>query len=242
MPKRLHPGRSIHNNFRAIHLTCKALHQKKRSCLLLKIDIAKAFDSVCWPFLLEVLRQLWFSQRWRNWISILLGSATTRILLNGRPGDRICHAWGLQHGDPLSPMLSVIAMEVLSGLIRWAHDQSLFSPLRCVAVRSRVSLYADDVVMFIVPKSGDLAAIKTILRVFGDASGLYTNLDKCVATPIACSLQELEQVTDMLSCAMGASHAGTWASHYPPASSTAAKNSSSSTLSPRAFRYGKETY
>lgn len=39
-------GWSIHDNFRAIHLTCKALHLKKRSCLLLKIDIVKAFDSV----------------------------------------------------------------------------------------------------------------------------------------------------------------------------------------------------
>jgi hypothetical protein len=120
-------GRSIHDNFHAIHLTCKTLHLKKHSCLLLKIDIAKAFDSVCWPFLLEVLRRLSFSQRWRDWMSILLGSASTKVLLDGRPGDRICHARGLQQGDPLSPMLFVLAMEVLGGLIRWAESQSNFS-------------------------------------------------------------------------------------------------------------------
>jgi hypothetical protein len=54
-----------------------------------------------------------------------------------------------------------------------------------------VSLYADDVVMFIAPKIDDIVAIKTILQIFGDASGLYTNLDKCVATTIACSQEEL---------------------------------------------------
>ena len=96
-------------------------------------------------------------------MSILLGSASTKVLLNGRPGNRICHARGLRQGDPLSPMLFVLAMEVLGGLIRWAESQSIFSPLRCAAVRSRVSLYADDVVMFIVPKMDDIVAIKTIL-------------------------------------------------------------------------------
>lgn len=49
-------GRSIQDNFRVVHLTCKALHRSRRSHMLLKIDIAKAFDSVAWPFLLDVLR------------------------------------------------------------------------------------------------------------------------------------------------------------------------------------------
>lgn len=85
-------GRSIHDNVRSVQLICKTLHRKKKSCLLLKLDIAKAFDSICWPFLLDVLRQMGFSRRWLNWMSILLGTASTRVLLNGRHGERICHA------------------------------------------------------------------------------------------------------------------------------------------------------
>lgn len=34
-------SRSIHDNFRVVHLTCKALHASKKSCLLLKIDICQ---------------------------------------------------------------------------------------------------------------------------------------------------------------------------------------------------------
>jgi hypothetical protein len=39
---------------------------------MLKIDIAKAFDTVAWTFLLEVLQHMGFGLRWRNWISIIL--------------------------------------------------------------------------------------------------------------------------------------------------------------------------
>jgi hypothetical protein len=76
-------GRRIHDNFRNVQLACKAIHERKSPTILLKIDIAKAFDSVSWPFLLEVLQHMGFGQRWRNWISILLSTASTKILLNG---------------------------------------------------------------------------------------------------------------------------------------------------------------
>jgi hypothetical protein len=48
-------GRAIHDNFRTIQLTCRWLHSKNFPSVLLKVDIAKAFDSVAWPFLIEVL-------------------------------------------------------------------------------------------------------------------------------------------------------------------------------------------
>uniref|UniRef100_J3LTF6 Uncharacterized protein n=1 Tax=Oryza brachyantha TaxID=4533 RepID=J3LTF6_ORYBR len=48
-------GRSIHNNFCFAQLATKALHAKRTPRLLLKVDIAKAFDTVSWPFLLEDL-------------------------------------------------------------------------------------------------------------------------------------------------------------------------------------------
>jgi hypothetical protein len=63
---------------------------------LLKIDIAKAFDTISWMFLLEVLHHMGFGRCWRNWISVILGSASTKILLNGQPSRRICHARGLR--------------------------------------------------------------------------------------------------------------------------------------------------
>jgi cell division inhibitor SulA len=50
------------------------------------VDIAKAFDTVSWPFLLEVLAQLGISQRWRDWISLILSASSSWVLVNGVPG------------------------------------------------------------------------------------------------------------------------------------------------------------
>lgn len=58
-------GRGIHDNFHSVQLMARALHARKSPTLLLKIDIARAFDSVAWPFLLEVLQHMGFGPRWR---------------------------------------------------------------------------------------------------------------------------------------------------------------------------------
>jgi len=79
-------GRFIQHNFMLVQQTARHLHQQKQARLLLKLDITKAFDSVSWPFLLEVLRNLGFGQIWCDIISGLLSSSSTQVLLNGSPG------------------------------------------------------------------------------------------------------------------------------------------------------------
>jgi late competence protein required for DNA uptake (superfamily II DNA/RNA helicase) len=62
LPKRLHQKRCIHDNFIYTQNVIKALHKAKRPSLFIKLDISKAFDSVCWVYLLEVLQALGFGQ------------------------------------------------------------------------------------------------------------------------------------------------------------------------------------
>lgn len=76
----------------------KLCHQKKKARMLLELDLAKAFDTVSWPFLIEVLQHREFGSPWREWIALLLSSASTRILLNGQGGS--CRAVGVRQGDP----------------------------------------------------------------------------------------------------------------------------------------------
>jgi hypothetical protein len=45
-------GRFIQDNFKLVQASAKVLHAWKVACLLLKVDIARAFDSISWPFLL----------------------------------------------------------------------------------------------------------------------------------------------------------------------------------------------
>jgi len=169
-------GRFIQDNFMLVQQTARLLHQQKQPQILLKLDISKAFDSVSWPFLLEVLQQLGFGQLWRDIISGLLSSSSTQVLLNGVPGDLIHHRRGLRQGDPLSPMLFILIMDVLGHMITKATSEGLLLPLSSRGLQHRISMYANDVALFLRPESGDITTTMDILNLFGEASRLKTNL------------------------------------------------------------------
>jgi hypothetical protein len=121
-------GRSIHDNFILVQQTVKVLHRQQVPSLFLKLDISKAFDSVSWSFLLEVLSHLGFGMTWCNLISNLLYTSSTRVMLNGEPGDVIQHQRELWQGDPLSPMLFILIMDVLNSLFVKAGEEGLCNP------------------------------------------------------------------------------------------------------------------
>jgi hypothetical protein len=164
--------------------------------VLLKIDIAKVFDSVSWEFLIQLLTFIGFSARWTEWVSILLSTASTRVLTNGRPGWKIWHARGLRQGDPLSPMLFVPVMEVVNCMISAADSRGVLQPLPSPLIRNRASLYANDLVIFLSPSAANLRCPRAILSLFGDASGLITNMEKCSIPLIHCSEDDVATVLE----------------------------------------------
>jgi hypothetical protein len=97
--------------------TSRKLHSSKQPAILLKLDITKAFDTVDWSFLLDVLRKMGFGDRLLACIYALLSMASTRVLLNRSPGPRVANRHGLQQGDPLSPQLFILVMKVLHFLL-----------------------------------------------------------------------------------------------------------------------------
>jgi len=193
-------GRFILDNFMLVQHTTKFLHQQKQARILLKLDITKVFDSVSWPFLLEVLNQLGFGQIWCDIISGLLGTSSTQVLLNGSPGEKIYHQRGLRQGDPLSPMLFILVMDVLCHIINKDAEQNMLQPLARRALRHRISLYADDVVLFLRPSASDIEITLDILQLFGTASGLTTNLQKSSVLPIQCSEDDKVFLQESLPC------------------------------------------
>jgi hypothetical protein len=48
--------------------------------------------------------------------------------------------------------------------------------------------------LFLNPSKADITAVHRILLLFGDASGLRTSFQKCVAYPIACADMELDDI------------------------------------------------
>jgi hypothetical protein len=90
-------------------------------------------------------------------------------------------------------MLFVIGMEVLTALVIKATEDNLLSGLAGTTALQRVSIYADDVVLFCKPVEEELATIRQIMEAFGEASGLRVNYRKTTATMIRGSDEELNR-------------------------------------------------
>jgi hypothetical protein len=107
---------------------------------------------------------------------------------------------GWHLGDPLSPFLFVLTMEALNALFKEPDARGLLSPLCVPAIRHRVSLYADDLVIFVLPTESDIAMLQAILEAFAGTSGLHTIIGKCQITPIRCSEEQIAFVQHLLPC------------------------------------------
>nr|XP_051201783.1 uncharacterized protein LOC127315326 [Lolium perenne] len=186
-------GRCLHDNFMLVRQVARRINTRRQTGLLLKLDLSRAFDTMSWSFLFEVLRHMGFGDLFLRWIGILLQTANTRVTVNGVPGRRFRHNRGLRQGDPTSPMMFVIGMEVLTALVIKATEDNLLSGLAGTTALQRVSIYADDVVLFCKPVEEELATIRQIMEAFGEASGLRVNYMKTTATMIRGSDEELNR-------------------------------------------------
>ena len=150
--------------------------------------------TVNWSYLLDVLRALGFGTRWCEWVSMLFRTATSRVLINGLQGPSFHHARGVRQGDPLSPMLFILAMDPLQRMLELATQNGAISPLPSTIARWIVSLYADDAAIFLNPTKDDIAATQVVLQAFGNISGLHINMDKSSVHPIRCEDIDLDHV------------------------------------------------
>ncbi|GKD23438.1 RNA-directed DNA polymerase, eukaryota, partial [Tanacetum coccineum] len=111
------------------------------------VDFEKAFDSVRWDFLDDILEKFGFGMRWRDWIQSCLKSSRGSILVNGIPTSEFQFHKGLKQGDPLSPLLFILVMESLHLSFLNVVSAGLF---KGISLNSSLQIfhffYADDVI------------------------------------------------------------------------------------------------
>jgi len=154
--------------------------REQKSCMIFKVDFERADDSVSWNFLSYMLRRLGFCKKWILWIEGCLKSTTMSVLVNGSPTTEFVPQKGLRQGDPLAPLLFNIVAEGLTGLMREAVNQEMFTEFFVREKNVPVSIlqYVDDTIFFGEANMQNVKTIKSIMRAFELASGLKINYAK----------------------------------------------------------------
>jgi hypothetical protein len=99
-------------------------------------------------------------------------------------------------------MLFILVMNILDAMFHKAKEWSLLGQLGIWGITHHVSLYVDDVMLFLSPVATELQTAYNIFRVFQGASGLTCNLSKCQIAPIRCEANHLELAALYFPCSV----------------------------------------
>ena len=148
-----------------------------------------------------------FGPKCLGWMWSCISTTKFSVLVNGVPAGFFPSSKGLRQGDPLSPYLFVMGMEVLSALIRRAVEGCFMSG--CSIRRGRRQdvnishlLFADDTVVFYEAKKEHIMHLSWILFWFEAASGLRINLAKSEILPVG-EIEEVDEMAVELGCRVG---------------------------------------
>lgn len=174
----------------------------KSRCLILKVDLEKAYDSVEWGFLKHMMGKVGMCPKWVSWMKACVFGGTMSILVNGIPKEEICIKRGLKQGNPLAPFLFLLVADGFSGLMRNAVALNLFEGFEVGNNGLAVShlQYADDTLCIGKPTVGNLWTMKALLRGFEMASGLKINFTKSSLIGVNVPSEFMAMACDFLVC------------------------------------------
>jgi hypothetical protein len=90
-------------------------------------------------------------------------------------GLPILHGRGLRQGNPLSPLLFVLAIDPLTQILEGATRHGFLHKIRGRGAILRTLLYVDDAAVFVAPSKEDIKNMAAILESFGEVTRLFTN-------------------------------------------------------------------
>uniref|UniRef100_A0A3Q3G6M4 Reverse transcriptase domain-containing protein n=1 Tax=Labrus bergylta TaxID=56723 RepID=A0A3Q3G6M4_9LABR len=167
--------RQTHDNIRrALHIINQISNQSL-SAVILSLDAEKAFDSVGWDFVFQVLKRFGFDDIFIPCIRMLYSSPTARLKVNGCLSNRIVLQRGCRQGCPLSPLLFNFFIEPLAQAIR---EETALEGITIGGAENKICLYADDVLVIMKNPESGIPLLMDILKKYGQYSGYTLNIQK----------------------------------------------------------------
>jgi hypothetical protein len=134
-----------------------------------------------------------------------LSSDTSSVLLNGVPGKVFHCRRGVRQGDSLSPLLFVLAIDLLQCLVNKAKDMGRLRVPLNVGYTSDFPIiqYADHTLLIMEACPQQLFVLKALLNTFADFTCLKVNYSKSSMVPINLEPGRLNHLASTFNCVTG---------------------------------------
>ncbi|PKI65221.1 hypothetical protein CRG98_014370 [Punica granatum] len=130
--------------------------------------------------LCNILEKLGFHPTFISWIYQCISTTTFSILLNGSLHGHFSPSRCIRQGDPISPYLFVISMEMLSRLLYRAEVNGDIKGIQISRGGPQIShlMFADDLLILLRATKANIRNVKSILDKFCSWSGQEVNRAK----------------------------------------------------------------
>uniref|UniRef100_A0A669EVM6 Reverse transcriptase domain-containing protein n=1 Tax=Oreochromis niloticus TaxID=8128 RepID=A0A669EVM6_ORENI len=177
-------GRHSSTNTRRLLNLIDYSYSKNLETTIFSLDAEKAFDRVNWKFLFTTLNKFGVGSSFISWLKILYNSPTACVRTNDQTSSSFCLLRGTRQGCPLSPSLFAIFIEPLAAAIR---QNSVIKGIKCKNMEHKISLYADDVLLFLQNSQTNISGVIELINSFARISDYSINWSKSTVLPINCS-------------------------------------------------------
>ena len=193
-------GRQILDNIILVQEAIHTSYKKKEKGMVVKLDLACAFDRVRHDFLFAVMSNFGFNKKFIAWVKACISAPWIAPLVNGRPTCFFRASRGLRQGCPLSPMLFVIQAAVLSYQLNRKLQIRALSGIRVVPKVKEVNhaQFADDTLLLGVANLSTTSNFKAELDLYKNSSSSEINYHKSKIYGWNCTPQEMLEISRIL--------------------------------------------